>query len=188
MKLPPAGMGLPFAALASMAGALTIAAAVPPVVRRIRARRSPGAARWPERWFVAEALACAIAVGVFVAVYNAAKENRRSPRPFAETVWRLVSDGGLAPAPGRALYRAGLPPTVAFYLPLDTGREDAARTVVVVGGKNARAADVSANYAKETGQTVTEARSVPLDDRSNPDRWTLFELTLANPRRFASSE
>jgi 4-amino-4-deoxy-L-arabinose transferase-like glycosyltransferase len=187
MKRPPAGTGLPFAAIASIAAALTIAAAVPPVRGRIRARRSPGRALWPERWFAAEAVACAVAVSVFVAVYNAARENRRSPRPFAETVWRLVSDGGPAPAPGRALYRAGLPPTVAFYLPLDTGREDAARTVIVVGGKSARAADVSANYAAETGQTVAEARAVPLDDRSNPDRWTLFELTLANPRRFASS-
>jgi hypothetical protein len=124
---------------------------------------------------------------VFVAVYNAAKENRRSPRPFAGAVWRLVSQGGPAPAPGRALRRGGLPPTVAFYLPLDTGREDAARTVIIVGGRNGRAADVAAAYAAETGQRVAEARAVAReeDDDSGPDRWTLFELTLANPRRYA---
>jgi len=74
---------------------------------------------------------------------------------------------------------------VAFYLPLDTGREDAARTVGVVAGRNGRAAAVAAGYAAETGQTVADVREVNLEDGSNPDRWTLFELTLANPRGYA---
>jgi 4-amino-4-deoxy-L-arabinose transferase-like glycosyltransferase len=182
-KSGPAGSRLPFAAVAAL-GVAVLAVSVVPVRQRALAIRgvNPG---WLPRWFVAEAVACAVALAAFVAVYNAAKENRRSPRPFAATVWRLVSQGGAAPAPGRALYRGGLPPTVAFYLPLDTGREDAARTIIVVAGKNGRAADVAAAYTAETGQTVAEARPVTLDDRSNPDRWTLFELTLENPRGFA---
>jgi hypothetical protein len=123
---------------------------------------------------------------VFVAIYVAAKENRRSPRPFAQFVWQQVSQGGDAAAPGRALYRNSLPPTVAFYLPLDTGREATARTIFVVAGKNGRASDVAAGYAAETGQIAAKARLVPLEEDSNPDRWTLFELTLENRRGYAT--
>ena len=180
---------LPFAAIAAIV-ALAASAAAPPVWTRVRASRAP-VASWFAKWFVAEAVSCAAAVVAFVAVYNTVKENRRSPRPFAGAVWRHVSEGGAGPhaaAAGRALYRAGLPPTVAFYLPLDTGREDTARTIVVVAGKNGRAPDVAATYTAETGRPVAEARPVPLPENSSPDRWTVFELTLANPRRYAAGE
>jgi len=179
----PAASRLPFAAVV-VVGIAVLAASIAPVRRRVLASRG-SRTKWFPRWFTAEALACAVAVGALVAVYNAASENRRSPRPFAAAVWRVVSGGADHPAPGRALHRAGLPPTVAFYLPLDTGREDAARTVVVVGGRNGRPAAVADGYAAETGQTVADVREVNLEDGSNPDRWTLFELTLANPRGYA---
>ena len=57
-----------------------------------------------------------------------------------------------------------------------------------MAGKNGRAGDVAAAFATETGHTVIEARAVALEKESNPDRWTLFELTLANRRGYASRE
>ena len=175
--------GLPLATVALIAAALTAGAAIAPVVYQIRS--ACGTAPLPlSRWFVAEAVAGAVAVAAFVAVYNAANENRRSPRPFAEAVRRRLAQQGPAGSP--VLYRSSLPPTVAFYLPLDTRGVDSARTALVVAGKNGRAADVASRFAAETGQAVAEVRAVPLDDDSNPDRWTLFELTLANPRRYGA--
>jgi hypothetical protein len=167
-----------------LAAGLVIAAAAVAVPARWKALFKIGgeAAR---RWFVIESGACAAVVAVFVAVYAASNEDRRSPRPFARALAAYL--GRDAPQQSRpALYRAGLPPTVAFYLPVDTGREETARTVIVVGGKNARAPEVAARYAAESGQTVAGAREVELDVPSNPERWTVIELTLENPRRLAA--
>jgi len=177
--------GVPFAAVALVACALTVGAAVVAVVSQIHDPR-PHAGSPRSRWLLTEAVAGAVAVAAFVAVYNVAKENRRSPRAFAEVVRRRLAPDG--PGGPRALHRESLPPTVAFYLPLHTGREETARTVIVVAGKNGRAGDVAAAFATETGHTVIEARAVALEKDSNPDRWTLFELTLANRRGYASRE
>ena len=179
-----AAQDLHFAAVV-IAAVAVVAAGIPPLLRRVGAPLAPLQTGF-SRWYLAETVACAVAVGAFVCVYVTLKENRRSPRSFAAAVLGRLS---LVDPPGpRALFRGGLPPTVAFYLPVDTQREESARTILVVAGKNGSTREVVAAFAAETGQAVAGAAQVPVGDDFGPDRWTLFELTLENRKGYAPVE
>lgn len=171
--------GRPAFPVASVAGAALAAAMASLAAAPLRRATARG------RWFGPAALSCAVSVMLYVAVDVGAKENRRSPRPFASAVARRLGQNGAGKT--RALRRAGLPPAVAFYLPPDTGDEETAGEVLVVAGRNATPAGVAAEFTARTSRPVADVRRVTLDEAVHANRWTLFELTVGNRRRYAAA-
>ena len=134
------------------------------------------------RWLVAQGLAFALCVVVFVGFYMPDRENARSPKQFAQTVARL----------GIPLWKDQMPEEVTFYLPLDVRTTDEldvneSRAIVLVD---------DARHAIDRGQLkpdetffrayvrdvpIVGIRRIPIEEGGG-GRWKAYELTLDRAR------
>lgn len=128
--------------------------------------------------FTAAAAAVCVAVNVFLNVFLARAENRRSPRQVCELVIQMLDQ-----SPRRSLLVSHLPVEAAVYLPLGLcDSADSDEVLVIADDRRGQAAAVVGMIGMIPAGQIVAAEQVPIPQAPGP-RWKLFKLRVSPVQR-----
>lgn len=129
-------------------------------------------------WLMSQTIAYSLLLILMIGVYRSERDNRRSPREFAEATARYAEQTR-APIAVHAL-----PEEAAFYMPLGMRNEPDASRVLVVVDHSPKDAPVSAELLSDLlrGAMIRnfERIALPLDDGRG--RWQLYDVVIYRDR------